>query len=398
MVIKKIKSSLSSGLNRFFALESASGILLLIATALALIFNNSPLQEGYQGFLNLPVKITLGSFAFDSTLLTFVNDGLMTIFFLIVGLEIKKEFVNGEFSQRSQIVLPLVAAAGGMLVPALIYVFFNITSDTALHGWAIPSATDIAFSLTILSLLGSRVPRSLKVFLTALAIFDDLGAILIIAIFYHSSFSYLALLAVILFSILLLIFNLSGVKRVDIYLALGLLLWAAMLESGVHSTLAGVIIAMAIPVKAATEDANSPLDKLIGGLHHWVAFGIVPLFAFCNAGLNLHGISASSIVEPVSLGIISGLFFGKQIGVFGCSWLAIKSGVAKAPRDSTWIQIYGVSTLAGIGFTMSLFIGGLAFTDDLHDEQVKLGVLVGSLVSAILGYVILYLAGRKHTS
>jgi Na+:H+ antiporter, NhaA family len=380
----------------FFKLESAGGILLILTTLAALLLKNSPLSSFYDALKAVPVRVEFGQFLFNYDLSMFVNDGLMTIFFLLVGLEIKREFVEGELSERSQIILPAIAALGGMLVPAIIYLVFNYSNKEALGGWAIPTATDIAFSLTILSLLGNRVPSSLKVFLTALAIFDDLGAILIIALFYHSSFSLIALYCVLALLFVLFVLNRLKVSKRSVYLFVGLLLWAAMYKSGIHATLAGVLLALFVPIEKIDIKEESTLEKLEHSLHPWVSFGIVPLFAFCNAGLDLHSLSAAMLLEPVTMGVFLGLFVGKQIGVFGFSWLIIKSGFAKMPQKSNWLQVYGVSILAGIGFTMSLFIGGLAFSSADYENALKLGVMLGSLLSAVLGYMLLINASKEN--
>ena len=321
-------------------------------------------------------------------LITWINDGLMTIFFLLVGLEVKREILSGELNSIKKCVLPAIAAVGGMLVPALIYVVFNWGDARALQGWAIPVATDIAFSLGILALLGNaRVPVALKMFLTALAIFDDIGAIIVIAIFYTSHISLWLLLIALALITLLFILNYFNVRYVSVYLAIGFLLWLCVLNSGVHATLAGVIIALAIPLG---DKQNSPLLMLEKDLHPWVAFGVLPIFAFANAGVSLLGLSWQDIFSPITLGIAAGLFFGKQLGIFGSSFLAIRSGVTQRPRDTEVKQVYGVSLIAGVGFTMSLFIGSLAFGNAGHfDAMVRLGVIAGSFFSGIVGYFLL---------
>ncbi len=382
-------------IQEFVQKESSSGILLMITTVLALLFSNSFLAPAYQSFLHIPLEIGVGDFRLDKSLYHWVNDGLMVLFFFLIGLEVKRETLEGHLSSIRQAILPCVAAVGGMLVPALVYVFFNIGDASAMRGWAIPAATDIAFALGILSLLGKRVPLSLKVFLLALAIIDDLGAIVIIALFYTKELS-MTPMAVALVSLAgLIALNRFGVaKRVPYYL-LGVVLWVSVLKSGVHATLAGVALAFTIPLRAHDENGQeiSPLKDIEHGLHPWVAFFILPLFAFVNAGVNIGAISLQEMLSPVPLGIMLGLFLGKQIGVFGFSLVAIKLGVTTLPQDSNWRQLYGVSVLTGIGFTMSLFIASLAFAgDNSHLGTDKLAVLIGSLFSGVLGYLVL-----RHT-
>ena len=381
---------------RFFAHESAGGIVLGLAALAALVLSNSPWGEGYRALLAAPGEVRIGGawLVLSKPLLVWVNDLWMALFFFLVGLEIKREFVEGELASRRQAALPAVAALGGMVVPALIYAAFNAGDATALRGWAIPSATDIAFALGIVLLLGTRVPTSLKVFLTAVAIIDDLGAIVVIAIFYTEQLSATALLAAALGTALLLALNRAGVVRVDVYALVGLAVWLAVLKSGVHATLAGVITAFAVPVRDA--HGGSPLQAVEQGLHPWVAFLVLPVFAFCNAGVSLAGASLATLAQPIPLGIALGLVVGKAVGVFGSAWLMVRSGLAEQPAEASWTQFAGVAVLCGIGFTMSLFIGSLAFEDagPGYEVQLKLGVLGGSLVAGLLGSLILWRAGR----
>ncbi len=383
----------------FFHLEAAGGILLVLASLLALIVANSPLDYFYNHFFNeAGFKIGFSGFGdglvVEKTMLHWVNDGLMAIFFLLVGLEIKREMVTGELSSLKKAMFPVFAAFGGMLVPALIYIGVNQTHPEALAGWAIPCATDIAFALAIMALLGDRVPLSLKVLLTAIAIIDDLGAIAIIAMFYSDDLHIYALLFSILPITGLLVLNRMGIANRAPYIILGSILWLAVLKSGVHATMAGVVTAMFIPVRVK-EDARSPALRLEHDLHPWVIFLILPLFGFANAGVSFDGMGWGSLLEPVTLGIILGLFLGKQIGVFGASWLAVKSGLFPKPEGTHWHQIYGVSLLCGIGFTMSLFIGGLAFPGGEVQAEVRLGVLGGSFLSAIAAYFVLKSSGAR---
>jgi NhaA family Na+:H+ antiporter len=371
-------------IEEFIKKESSSGIILIFATMLALIFSNSFLAPLYESFLHIPVEIRIGSLHLDKSLYHWVNDGLMAIFFLLIGLEVKGEILEGHLSSLKQIALPGFAAIGGMLVPAVFYLAFNQGQAIAESGWAIPTATDIAFALGILSLLGNRVPVSLKIFLMALAIIDDLGAVVIIAFFYTTDLSTLSM-AVALVSLLVLIaFNIFGVSKKSAYFIIGTILWISVLKSGVHATLAGVAMAFTIPLIAKDEYGKtfSPLREIEHGLHFWVAFFILPLFAFVNAGVNITEISLSQMSGPVPMGIMIGLFFGKQLGVFGFSFIAIKLKLATLPENSNWLQLYGVSVLTGIGFTMSLFIVSLAFEDDsIFQYTDKLAILIGSFAS-----------------
>ncbi|MDQ7058318.1 MAG: Na+/H+ antiporter NhaA [Ghiorsea sp.] len=376
----------------FIHKESSSGIFLIFATVLALIFSNTFLSVYYEAFLHIPVSVQVGSLHLDKSLHHWVNDGLMVIFFLLIGLEVKREVLEGHLSTVSQVTLPIVAAIGGMAVPAAIYVYFNAGDPTAIDGWAIPTATDIAFALGILSLLGKRVPLSLKVFLMALAIIDDLGAIVIIALFYTVDLSTLSISIASAALLTLIVMNRLGVVRKAAYFIVGLILWVSVLKSGVHATLAGVALAFTIPLyaKDALGKSFSPLRTLERDLHYWVAFFILPAFAFANAGVNITDISLDQMSGSVPLGIMLGLFVGKQLGVFGFSWLAIKLGFAKLPEGSNWLQLYGVSVLTGIGFTMSLFITSLAFpTVDLFQYTDKLAILAASFTAGVLGYAVL---------
>ncbi len=380
---------------RFFAHESAGGIVLGIAALTALIVSNSALAGWYEALLRTPGELVIGkTLVLEKTLLVWVNDLWMAVFFFLVGLEIKREFVEGELADRRQAVLPLAAALGGMAVPALIYSAVNWGDAQALKGWAIPAATDIAFAIGIVMLLGSRVPLSLKVFLSAVAIIDDLGAIVVIAVFYTDKLSVTALAGAGLGMALLFTLNRLKVMRVDVYAAVGLVIWVFVLKSGVHATLAGVVTAMAIPVRDA--DGGSPLQRVEHGLHPWVALLILPVFGFCNAGVNLAGASLATLLEPVTLGITLGLVLGKAIGVFGSAWLLVRSGLGAAPAGASTLQLFGVCVLCGIGFTMSLFIGGLAFDGlgAIYETKLKLGVLAGSILSAGAGVVILAAAAR----
>jgi NhaA family Na+:H+ antiporter len=376
-------------LREFLRLEAASGIILVVAAALAMALANSPLGAHYDAFFDIPVIMQVGDLSIAKPLLLWINDGLMAIFFLLVGLEIKREIREGELAARDQALLPCIAALGGMIVPAVIYAALNWGDAQQMRGWAIPTATDIAFALGVLTLLGSRVPVALKVFLTALAIIDDLGAIVIIALFYTHGLSLESLVLAAVALAVLLTLNLMKVVRVSVYVLVGIALWVFVLKSGVHATLAGVAIAMAIPMRNPKDPEQSPLIDLENKLHIWVAYGILPLFAFANAGVSLAGLSFASLFEALPLGIAIGLFLGKQVGVFGATWLAVKSGLSRMPEGTTWPQIYGAALLAGIGFTMSLFIGTLAFNAPEQAAQVRLGVLGGSLTSAIVGYLFL---------
>jgi Na+:H+ antiporter, NhaA family len=380
-----------SFLSAFFKLESAGGIILMLAAVLAVVFANSPLHPYYALLLDTPVEVRIGALEIAKPLLLWINDGLMAVFFFLVGLELKRELIEGDLSDKRNIILPGMGAIGGMAAPALIYLYFNINDPMAVRGWAIPAATDIAFALGVLSLLGSRVPTSLKIFLTSLAIFDDIGAILIIAFFYTSSIS-LAALAVSAGCIIALAYlNNRNVEAKSLYLAIGTVMWVALLKSGVHATLAGVILAMFIPIRSKTNADYSPLKDMESDLHSVVAFIVLPVFAFANAGIRFIGVGAEHLFHSVPMGIALGLFLGKQIGVFGLCWLTIRLGISALPKGMSWRALYGTAALCGIGFTMSLFIGSLAFEEtginQMFDE--RLGIILGSVASGIVGYLIL---------
>jgi len=381
----------------FFKLESAGGILLIVAAFLALVSANSPLSSYYELILSTPVEVRIGTLEVAKPLLLWINDGLMAVFFFLVGLELKRELIEGELSDRRNIILPGFGAIGGMLAPALIYLYFNADDPIAAQGWAIPSATDIAFALGILSLLGSRVPTSLKIFLTSLAIFDDIGGILIIAFFYTSKISLLALMIGLGCIIMLFILNRCNVISKSMYVLIGVIMWTATLKSGVHATLAGVIMAMFIPMKSNKDPSVSPLKEMEQDLHAAVAFFILPVFAFANAGISFTGLGLEHVLHPVPMGIALGLFVGNQIGVFGFCWLAIKLGLARLPQGMSWLTLYGTSALCGVGFTMSLFIGSLAFEETgvnmLFDERI--GIVIGSLMAGVLGYLVLRISLKK---
>jgi Na+:H+ antiporter, NhaA family len=379
----------------FFKLEAASGLILLIAAICALIISNSNFSELYFQTLEKYLFIGINEFGLKLSVHHWINDALMAIFFFFVTLEIKREFIQGELSNIKQALLPIIAAVGGMVVPALFYIVINFDNAETINGWAIPSATDIAFSLGILSLLGSRVPISLKVFLTALAIIDDLGAILIIAFFYSGELSILYLSLILVSYILLLILNKLSIKIFTPYLLIGLCMWFFTYKSGIHATIAGVLLASIIPHRLKKHDF-SLLVKLEHGISPYVAFMIMPIFAFANAGVSLEGLSLSSLLSPVPLGILLGLFFGKQIGVLLFSYVAVKLKFADMPNNSNWISVYGVSILTGIGFTMSLFVGNLAFIENIeYIDGVKIGVLSGSLLSTVFGYLLLLVSSKK---
>ena len=379
----------------FFKLEAASGLVLLFAAIIALFISNSGLAELYFDTLNKYLFIGINEFGLKLSVLHWINDALMAIFFFFVTLEIKREFLQGELSNVKQALLPIIAAVGGMLVPALFYVFINLGDSETLNGWAIPSATDIAFSLGVLSLLGKRVPLSLKVFLTALAIIDDLGAIVIIALFYSGDLSIKYLTLMLLAFIALLLINKFNIKKFLPYLIVGLFLWDFTHNSGIHATIAGVLLAMTIPHRKKEKDF-SLLIKIEHAISPYVAFGIMPLFAFANAGVSLEGLSFASLLDKVPLGIVLGLFLGKQLGVFIFSYVSIKLKVAQMPNDTSWYNFYGVGVLTGIGFTMSLFVGNLAFVENMqYMDGVKIGVLTGSLLSTLFGYFLILLTPNK---
>ncbi|MDC0352209.1 Na+/H+ antiporter NhaA [Candidatus Pelagibacter sp.] len=386
---------LSKPFRWFFKLEAASGVVLLFAAIIALVISNSDLAELYFSTLNRYLFIGINNFGLKLSVLHWINDALMAIFFFFVTLEIKREFLQGELSNIKQALLPIIAAVGGMLVPALFYVFVNLGDSETLNGWAIPSATDIAFSLGVLSLLGKRVPLSLKVFLTALAIIDDLGAIVIIALFYSGDLSIKYLSLMLLAFILLLLINKFNIKKFLPYLIVGLFLWDFTHNSGIHATIAGVLLAMTIPHRKKEKDF-SLLIKIEHAISPYVAFGIMPLFAFANAGVSLEGLSFASLLDKVPLGIVLGLFLGKQLGVFIFSYVSIKLRIAQMPNNTSWYNFYGVGVLTGIGFTMSLFVGNLAFVENMqYMDGVKIGVLTGSLLSTLFGYFLILLTPNK---
>jgi NhaA family Na+:H+ antiporter len=386
---------LSKPFRWFFKLEAASGVVLLFAAIIALVISNSDLAELYFSTLNKYLFIGINNFGLKLSVLHWINDALMAIFFFFVTLEIKREFLQGELSNIKQALLPIIAAVGGMLVPALFYVFVNLGDSETLNGWAIPSATDIAFSLGVLSLLGKRVPLSLKVFLTALAIIDDLGAIVIIALFYSGDLSIKYLSLMLIAFILLLLINKFNIKKFLPYLIIGLFLWDFTHNSGIHATIAGVLLAMTIPHRKKEKDF-SLLIKIEHAISPYVAFGIMPLFAFANAGVSLEGLSFASLLDKVPLGIVLGLFLGKQLGVFIFSYVSIKLKIAQMPNNTSWYNFYGVGVLTGIGFTMSLFVGNLAFVENMqYMDGVKIGVLTGSLLSTLFGYFLILLTPNK---
>ena len=367
----------------------------MLATLFALIVSNSG-AAWYPALLETPAKVLIGNLVIHKPLLLWINDGLMAVFFFLIGLEVKREVLHGELSDPARVVLPIVGAAGGMMIPALIYAWVNWGDPVAMNGWAIPSATDIAFALAVLALVGSNVPASLKLFLMALAIADDLGAIIIIALFYTSQLSVLSLMVAALAVLGLFVLNRRGVLSLVPYLLVGLVLWVAVLKSGVHATLAGVLVAMFIPYRKAPGQELTQLERLEDDLHPAVVYGILPLFAFANTGISFAGLTLQSLLEPVPLGIALGLFLGNQVGVMGFCWVAIKLGLARLPSGANWLHMYGISCLCGIGFTMSLFISSLAFEASGSGTMLndRLGILVGSMAAALLGFVVLKLAGR----
>lgn len=385
----------SSTIKNVLKKDTFPGILLITVTLLALLLQNSSFSDMYTSFLHTPVEIRLGALHIAKPLLLWVNDGLMAIFFFVIGLEVKREVMEGHLSSLSQITLPGIAAIGGMVVPALIFTAFNQGSTFAMNGWAIPTATDIAFALGVLSLLGNRVPTSLKIFLMALAIIDDLGAIVIIALFYTSELSTLSIIIAMIALVILYAMNRFHVAKQAAYILIGIVLWVSVLKSGVHATLAGVALAFMIPLHSKDKKGKhfSMAHHMEHKLHYWIAFFILPLFAFVNAGVDLRGITLEELGNPVPLGIMLGLFIGKQVGVFGFSWIAIKLGIASLPQHSTWMTLYGVAVLTGIGFTMSLFVDTLAYNDtQIFHYADKLAILLGSLFSGFVGYLILKMA------
>lgn len=389
-----------SFISHFFKLESASGVLLMFAAVLAPLCANTQLQPYYDTFLDIPIEIRIGALEVAKPLLLWINDGLMAIFFFLIGLELKRELIEGELSDKRNIILPGIGAIGGMVAPVMIYVYFNAGDSPAITGWAIPAATDIAFALGVLSLLGSRVPTSIKISLTSLAIFDDIGAIIIIAVFYTARMAVVGLVVVVCCIVILAALNRRNTESRTLYLLIGVVMWVAMLKSGVHATLAGVVLAMFIPMRSQTNRSYSPLKSLEDDLHPAVAFGALPLFAFANAGVRFSGGWAEQVRHGVPLGIALGLFLGKQVGVFGLCWVAVKVKLAKLPSGMSWTSLYGTAALCGIGFTMSLFIGSLTFeesrADLLFDE--RLGIIAGSLASGLVGYLILRAGLRSKES
>jgi NhaA family Na+:H+ antiporter len=381
----------------FLQQESTGGLLIITAAILAMGVENSPLVFLYDALLETPLGIQLGALIIHKPLLLWINDGLMAVFFFLIGLEIKREFIEGELSDPARIILPAIAAIGGMVVPALIYIAMNHGDAHALAGWAIPTATDIAFALGVLSLFGNRVPHTLKLFLLTLAVLDDLGAIIIIAVFYSADLSLVSLGVAATAIAVLFLLNLGGVTRITPYILVGIVLWVSVLKSGVHATLAGVLLALFIPLHDK-KTGESPLQNLEHTLHPYVVLLILPLFAFANTGINLSGLTMASLTHPVPLGIALALIIGKQAGVFGLSWLAIRLRISQLPAGSSWLELYGVAALCGIGFTMSLFISGLAAEQiglgGMADD--RLGILLGSLVSAGIGYFALSLGLRRR--
>ncbi len=393
--IKTVKTTVVSALDDFMKMESTGGLLLLAATIIALILANSPFFELYNSILKTNVAIQFGTFKIDKALLLWINDGLMAIFFFLIGLEIKREILEGELSSFRQIILPGLGALGGMIVPACIYAYMNWNDPAAIDGWAIPVATDIAFALALLSTFGARAPLSLKVFLLTLAIFDDLAAIVIIALFYSGELSLNALAFAFVVLSMAVLMNKMGVVRTSAYILIGIVLWAAILKSGVHATLAGVLIALCIPIR--DKEGKSPLKRLEHNLHGPVAFAILPIFAFANAGLALWSVSADDLIHPITAGVVFGLTFGKPIGILGFVGAGVALGVAKLPRNVTWTQLSGVAFACGIGFTMSLFIAGLAFNHDSAHDFIgdRIGILAGSIISAVVAYITLNLSLPK---
>ena len=394
-MINKTTHKVTGAWREFLRLESAGGLILIFAAILALVLANSPLSDSYVQLLSLKLTVMIETFGVSKPLILWVNDGLMAVFFLLVGLELKREVVEGELSSPDQIVLPAMAAIGGLIIPAAIYWLINRSNAEGINGWAVPTATDIAFALAILSLLGSRVPASLKIFLTTIAIFDDLAAIIIIAVFYSGDLSTASLAAAGAGIVVLFALNRLGVKSLAAYLIVGIFIWLFVLKSGVHATLAGIAVAIFIPLKGG--DDHSPSRHLEHILHPWVAYGVLPIFAFANAGLPFAGVGFDALVGTVSIGIVLGLFIGKQIGVFGMTALMIGLGLAKKPVGSSWMMLYGVALLCGVGFTMSLFIGSLAFEHGGFSNiaALKIGVIAGSIASALCGWLVLHLSLPK---
>lgn len=388
---------MKDNIRQFFNHDAAGGILLVLAAFIAMVMANTPLVSFYQGVLDIPIVIKLGTFEIAKPLLLWVNDGLMAIFFFLIGLEIKREILDGQLRSIEQITLPAFAAVAGIAVPALFYYWFTSEDPIAVNGWAIPAATDIAFALGLFVLFGKGLPLSLKLFLLSVAIFDDIGAIVIIALFYSQDLSVISLLISLVGLGLLAVLNRFNVRYPAAYLLIGVVVWAAVLKSGVHATLAGFAIAWFIPLKVQNPDGNPMLSHMEHALHPWVSFMVLPIFALANAGVQIVGATMADLFNPITLGIAAGLFVGKQVGIFGICCLVVKSGLAKMPKDATWLQLYGVTLLCGVGFTMSLFIGSLAFEGQGADYQlsVKVGVLMGSILSAVLAAVILSISKPK---
>ncbi len=386
-------------IRNFLKLEAASGIILFITATVAIILVNSPLSVVYESVLQTNFTLKAGSFELSESLLFWINEGLMTLFFLLVGLELKREFLEGELVGLSRIMLPGIGAVGGMLIPAVIFIVLNHHSSVTIKGWAIPMATDIAFALGVLSLFSRRVPIGLKLFLMALSIFDDVGAIVIIALFYSHGFSWLYFLLAVLIIFILWLFNaILKVRILFPYLILGVVVWGCVLHSGVHASITGVILSLTIPLRQSANGNIAPLHYLEEALHPWVAYVVMPVFAFANAGLSFAGLSWASLKEPLVIGIILALFIGKQLGVFSSAWLIVKLGWAKLPEHTTWLEMYGVALICGVGFTMSLFLGTLAFQseDPIYLTDVRLGVLIGSVLSGLMGAMILRFCFRKE--
>lgn len=380
-------------IKEFLRLESAAGMLLIVAAIVAIIIANTPAVIYYDIFLDVPVEVRIGQIQIAKPLVYWINDGLMAMFFFLVGLELKREVLDGELSSASTVALPAFGAVGGIVVPIAIYIYINLGDSVSMAGWAIPASTDIAFAIGILMLFGDRVPAALKMFLVSIAIFDDIAAIGIIAIFYSTDLSTPSLMTAATCLVVLAVMNKRHVSSITPYIWVGTIMWVAVLKSGVHATLAGVALAMFIPMEARDEPGRSPLKELEEDLHHLVAFGILPLFAFANAGISLDNLSLADLFHPATVGIIAGLFLGKQLGIFGFSWVAVKTGLAKVPEGSNWWGVYGVSLLAGIGFTMSMFVASLAAEKVGNDAEfinrVRLGIIVASAMSAVLAYVVL---------
>lgn len=385
-------------LTAFFKAETTSGALMLCVAALALLVANSGASEWYKAFIEAPIALGLGAWVAAMPLKHFVKDVLMVFFFLIIGMELKREMLEGFLADRKQILLPLIAAVGGMALPACVFLWVNHDVAAHWHGWAIPSATDIAFAVCVLMLAGKHVPPALKVFLLAIAIFDDLGAILVIAFFYSGAVNLMALLWVAAGLMALYALNRWRVMALLPYMVVGLALWFLLHDAGIHTTIAGVAVGMAIPMRDARNPSRSPLNAAMHFLHPWVSFAILPLFAFTAAGVNLAGVNLAAVLAPLPLGVALGLFVGKQLGIFATTWLLVKAGIAKLPSGTNWVQIYGVALLAGVGFTMSLFIGFLAFDDALMQAEVKLGVITGSLLSAMVGGVVIRLSTQTRAA